>query len=162
LFTLTVGFHQLNAQPNVLGNYKNRIFAEVAGTSIGYSFNLEKIFLNRRTYSLATRAGIGATPNDVYIPAGVEAFFFSGFHHLIVMPTVAVHVVMSERYSFTNTDTFLEVNAGIGYRYQSPSTPVFFQVVYTPSVEFDPTSIQFTEAEPVYRGRFGLGVGFKL
>ncbi|MEO0898350.1 MAG: hypothetical protein AAFY71_18195 [Bacteroidota bacterium] len=160
---LLLGSKTCLCQRGPLANYHEGIFFEVSGTSIGYSLSYERVFVNRPDVTLASRIGGGLTSKDVYIPIGMEAFFLSGNHHIILAPTATIHVATNRRWDFfEQSDTFLNLILGMGYRYQSRGSRAFFQVLFAPAAIFDPTPSQFTEAPPELIGRWGLGLGFKL
>ncbi|MCI4670613.1 MAG: hypothetical protein MRZ79_20935 [Bacteroidia bacterium] len=151
-----------NAQSRVLANYQRGIFLEAAGNSVGYSLNLEQTLANRVEAGLTARLGFGATSLDWYLPIGIQAVFLKGNHHLVISPTATARMKFITPFDFNDTDTFLHLQAGIGYRFQSRNSRIFGQLQFVPGFMLDPTSSQLSETRPEYQSRLGGALGIKI
>lgn len=150
------------AQLRVLNNYKRGIFLEAGGNSVGYSLNFEQKLVNNPAVGISGRIGFGATSVDLYVPAGIQLVLFRGMHHLVISPTATARMELIGPFDFERSDTFLHLNAGIGYRFQKRAVPVFAQAQFVPGFQLDPTATQVTETPPVFQPRIGAVIGLKL
>lgn len=147
------------AQLTVMNNFKRGIFLEVGGNSVGYSVNVEQKLVNNPAIAMTARFGLGGTFVDWYAPLGLQILFLTGKHHLVISPTVTVRVELRESFSLERSDTFLHLNTGVGYRFQSRNSRVYAQGQLVPGFQLDPTSSQLSETVPIFQIRIGVAVG---
>jgi len=149
-------------QGRLLTNYQRGIFLEAGASSVGYSLNIEQVVFHRSNFAATLRLGGGATSVDAYVPLGFHLIFLEGKHHLLLAPTATVRVEMKAPFEVNNTDTFLHLQGGIGYRFQSHNSRIFVQALFSPGFMLDPTRTQITEEDPVFQTRVGAALGIKL
>tara|TARA_A100001015_G_scaffold313727_1_gene421631 strand:- start:826 stop:1518 length:693 start_codon:yes stop_codon:yes gene_type:complete len=109
-------------------------YIEGFGNAFYGSFNVEAIILNNSKFKLATRAGIGITPDLIYyidmgsdpfylfswesFPVGINSILFEGNNHMEIGLGGLIYPM--GYYTF-------HPNINIGYRYQKPSKGFLFR-----------------------------------
>lgn len=124
--------------------YKNSFQLELAGPTVFYSLNYERILLNRSQYRTAVQAGISYYPpttgmRDLWIPLGITEIYSMGNHHLEggigYMP---VREAVRDPDNQATEWFWSHLATGrIGYRYQKPNEHLIIRAAFTPVYELD-------------------------
>ena len=143
---------------------RNTLYADFASKDIYYSINFDHIFHRENKLSYSYRAGVSILKDAYSFPIGIQCFTGSKSSHVEFSLTLIPYVDHSvkSRNRFDNTDKFLYVEPGVGYRYQAPGGGLFFKAVFTPIILLDPPSNDFwnMDAKLFAGGNIGIGYTF--
>lgn len=159
LTNLSVAFSQKAAKA------RNAVFVELATRGPLYSINYDRIFRQGNKLDYSFNAGFSIARNAVSFPAGIHFITGSGQHHAEYGITVIPYIDYNHHLAGSNknqSDKYLYINPGIGYRYQKNTTGIFLKATAGPSVFLDPPSDDFWNMDPkLYAfGSIGLGISF--
>lgn len=157
----TTGICQENSAAAIA---RNTLYADFASKDIYYSINLDHIFHKGNKLSYSYRAGVSILKDAYSFPIGIQCFTGANSSHAEFSLTLIPYVDHSakSRNSLDNTDKFLYVEPGVGYRYQSPGGGLFFKAIFTPIILLDPPSNDFwnMDAKLFAGGNIGIGYTF--
>ena len=133
IFTsFTLAQDSLSIRKGKVFQKKNTIYAELAGRSLIYSINYDRIFWQNKWFNLSGKAGFTYLNNTYLIPLSVALFTGKKKGHFEISYTVVFNP-SKYNYPLVPYTAF-----GAGYRYQNPTGKgLFFSatayLLYTPS-----------------------------
>ena len=130
------------------------------GYSRYWSLGAEKELLLRPQWALAMRAGLGAQTGTVYLPGRLQLYSLASKHRF--QGSLGATVLVQRVLKNNTTDTHLLLGAGVGYRYQNPSWPLWLQLGFVQLLDTDPTADRLIDPNPVWRPALEASVGFLL
>lgn len=143
---------------------RNTFYADFASKDVYYSINFDHIFRRGNKLSYSYRAGVSILKDAYSFPIGIQCFTGANNSHAEFSLTLIPYVDHSakSRNRFDNTDKFLYVEPGVGYRYQAPGGGLFFKAIFTPIILLDPPSNDFwnMDAKLFAGGNIGIGYTF--
>lgn len=144
---------------------KNAFFVELATRGPLYSINYDRIFRQGNKLDYSFNAGFSIARNAVSFPVGIHFITEGGQHHAECGITFIPYIDYKHHLAGSNknqSDKYLYINPGIGYRYQKSTTGIFLKAMAGPSVFLDPPSDDFWNMDPkLYAfGSIGLGISF--
>ncbi len=141
---------------------RNTLYADFASKDVYYSINFDHIFHRGNKLSYSYRAGISILKDAYSFPIGIQCFTGVKSSHAEFSLTLIPYVDHSakSRNRYDNTDKFLYVEPGIGYRYQAPEGGLFFKAVFTPIILLDPPSNDFWNMDPKLFAGGNIGIGY--
>ena len=143
---------------------RNTLYADFASKDIYYSINFDHIFHRGNKLSYSYRAGVSILKDAYSFPIGIQCFTGVNNSHAEFSLTLIPYVDHSKKSinSIDNTDKFLYVDPGVGYRYQAPGGGLFFKAIFTPIILLDPPSNDFwnMDAKLFAGGNIGIGYTF--
>lgn len=156
--------YALHAQSNDATTYRQGITVEVGGTALGYALSFERVLIARPGITWIGRGGVGVLPLHVYVPVATELHLLPGAHHLVLGGHATGHIQSFASFEFgqESSDTFLNLGAIVGYRWQAEESRFFAQVHLVPSAKLDPTPSQLNSTEVEWEFRVGAMVGVRL
>ena len=141
---------------------RNAVYIELASRGPVYSINYDRIFREGDKLAYSFRAGFSIEKNAVSFPFGIHLITGGKDHHAEFGLTFIPYIVYNTPLAGTNkdqTDKFLYINPGIGYRYQKKSTGIFLRAAIGPSIFLDPPSDDFWNMDPKLYGFASVGIG---
>lgn len=143
---------------------RSALLIEVGGTSIGYSLSYQHNLWQGPRMRWSLRAGGGLLPQRLYLPMATEVAWGRVHHHAVLGLGATVEVQAERRWAFRaqNSDSYLRLNALVGYRWQSLRDRFFVQAHLVPGLELDPSSTQLTHVPPVGRWTAGVLLGYRF
>ena len=141
---------------------RNSVYLELASQRPVYSINYDRIFRQGNTTDYSFNAGISIAKNAVSFPMGIHFIAGASGHHLQYSVTFIPYIDYNLRLVGSNkdqTDKYIYINPGIGYRYQALKTGLFFKAMVGPSVFLDPPSTDFWDMDPKLYGYGSVALG---
>jgi len=145
---------------------RNAVYAELASRGPVYSIKYDRIFRQGDKLDYSFSAGFSIAKNSVAVPVGIHFITGANEHHaefgVTFIPYIDYkHDLIGGR-TQTESDKYLYINPGVGYRYQKNNTGLFFKTTIGPSVFLDPPSDDFWNMDPkLYAfGSIGVGISF--
>lgn len=166
VFLFFIGFSNTGIcqKDNTVAVSRNTLYADFASKDVYYSINFDHIFHRGNKLSYSYRAGVSVLKNAYSFPIGIQCFTGVNNSHAEFSLTLIPYVDHSakSRNRYDNTDKFLYVEPGVGYRYQAPEGGVFFKAIFTPIILLDPPSIDFwnMDAKLFAGGNIAIGYTF--
>jgi hypothetical protein len=143
---------------------KNTFFAEYSLEGPDYSVNYDRVFASSEKFNYSLRAGFSVLKDQIAFPLGINVFSGKRVHHaefsLTFTPLIVRHAIDS--IGRTDTDKFLYLIPGAGYRYQKNSSGLFIRAIAGPMIILDPRSGDFWNMDPQVRFSFSLGMGYSF
>ena len=166
LFLIIFGFSITGiCQVNNSGTIsRNTLYADFASKDVYYSINFDHIFRRGNKLSYSYRAGVSILKDAYSFPIGIQCFTGLKSSHAEFSLTLIPYVDHSAKSmnSLDNTDKFLYVEPGVGYRYQAPGGGLFLKAIFTPIILLDPPSNDFwnMDARLFAGGNISIGYTF--
>lgn len=157
LLTLSMGL--VSAQEN-FPRFRQAVFIEAGGLSPFYSINLEKILTEGKVLSYALRGGVAYLPEKtVSAPLGMHIFTTGGDHHFQLTAGLTPFGQDILTFSLQESDTYLFIGTGPGYRYQKSGNHLVFMAGILPMVKLDPSKNGLIGPDPrfIFSGNLALG-----
>ena len=152
-------------QPATGDNFnRNSIYLELSSESPVYSINYDRIFHKGKKINYSYKIGFSVEPDAVSLPLGVNLITGKKTHHGEISLTIIPY--LDHYKTFLNaddqSDKYLFIIPGLGYRYQKPEGKLFFKLVAGPFIFLDPPSNDFWNMNPKVYGSIqsGLGISF--
>jgi hypothetical protein len=148
------------------GPARNAVYTELASRGPGYSINYDRIFRQGDKLDYSFSAGFYIAKNSVAFPVGIHFITGTNEHHaefgVTFIPYIDYKHDLVGSSIKTESDKYLYINPGMGYRYQKSDTGLFFKATIGPSVFLDPPSDDFWNMDPkLYAfGSIGVGISF--
>lgn len=158
----------------------NLIYFEAGGNSHLVTLNYERMFPQKPKQSVgqaigsltkSVRIGMGILSNDLSIPLSLnltKSFGTQGQkagHNLLVSAGPTIYTKDFQNFKFDqvsdDSDTFLILNLGVGYRFTEPSSKFFFQGTINPHVDLDVTASSGTTNTGL-DWSFGFAAGIRI
>lgn len=145
---------------------RNAVYTELASRGPGYSINYDRIFRRGDKLDYSFSAGFSIAKNSVAFPVGIHFITGANDHHaefgVTLIPYIDYKHDLTGSSTKTESDKYLYINPGAGYRYQKSNTGLFFKATIGPSVFLDPPSDDFWNMDPkLYAfGSIGVGISF--
>ncbi|MDF1549687.1 MAG: hypothetical protein P1P88_17805 [Bacteroidales bacterium] len=143
---------------------KNTTYVDFASKGAFYSINYDKIFHQKKKFTLSYRIGFSILEDGIAMPLGVNLFTGKGNSHVEYSLTVIPYIDHYKSFLSSNdlSDKYLYVVPGIGYRFQKPTGGIFFKIVVSPMIFLDPPSSNFWKMDPklYFAGNVGIGFSF--
>jgi len=124
-------------------SHKNSLQLELGGHGLIYSFNYERILVDKGKHKTAGQIGMAYYPasvgfRDFWMPVGVNQIYnFTSAHHLEAgVGMVLIREAIRDKNNQPDDwfwDTF--ISARLGYRYQKPNGRFLFRIGLTPILE---------------------------
>ncbi|MGJ3234150.1 hypothetical protein [Marivirga sp.] len=142
LFVIAPFFNSV-AQESSNFLHKNSLQLELGGHGLIYSFNYERILVDKGKHKTAGQIGVAYYPasvgfRDFWMPVGINQIYnFNSSHHFeaglgMVLIREALRNEDNEAVKWF-WDAF--ISARLGYRYQKPNSRFLFRVALTPVLE---------------------------
>lgn len=144
LLSLLLTAGALNGQEKTTSTFqnKNSLQLELAGPTVIYSLNYERILYNRDRFKTAAQAGISYYPpstgmRDIWIPIGVNEIFSMGVHHIEagLGYMAIIEASRDENNEPVEWNWNHMLTARLGYRYQKPEGHLILRAGFTPVFE---------------------------
>lgn len=135
------------------------IVGELGGYSRFWGLGLEVPILDKEAGQLDMRLGFGAQSQSWYIPGRFQYNLGRGAHKW------QIHLggtVLQDLSNPNNSDFYLYVGGGTGYRYEPPQGRFWLQAGYVQLLETDPTADQLIVLPGVWRPALELSFGYRL
>lgn len=142
---------------------RNAVYLEWMNEGPVYSLSYDRVVRQGEHLNYSLSLGFSVTSKALALPAGVH--FLTGTnsqHHLEFGLTVIPYLRLDhlpEGEVKKQTDTYLYVNPGVGYRYQLQGTGLFVKAIAGPTLLLDPPSNNFWDMDPHWYGYCSLGIG---
>lgn len=162
LFFIRLSIPGICQKNNTADISRNTLYADFASKDVYYSINFDHIFHTGNKLNYSYRAGVSILKDAYSFPIGIQCFTGVKSSHAEFSLTLIPYVDHSakSRNRFDNTDKFLYVEPGVGYRYQAPGGGVFFKAVFTPIILLDPPSNDFWNMDPKLFAGGNIGFGY--
>ncbi len=136
------------------------IFLEAGGAAPFYSLNYTTRLFAAEKISGYFRIGGSVWGEGVAFPIGASLVLGTGDHHPELILAFTPHSEGQRFWSRNESDLFLDLALGLGYRYHPASGPFFAAAGLFPYLRFDPTSTALSEKKTELRFRPGGSVGW--
>ncbi|MDP5172523.1 MAG: hypothetical protein NWR72_19940 [Bacteroidia bacterium] len=142
-------------------NSQHALWLEGGGGNPSYAIQYEQFLttLGRSSFEVYGRIGIGAERARVAVPLSVHAVSQGDPHHLVMMLGATPQI---RNLNLSNTDTYLLLVGGLGYRYQTRQHPFMLSCMGHPVLITDPTPTQLIDRNPSLRFRLSVGAGISF
>ncbi len=140
-------------------DYQQSVFIELGGLAPDYSLNYEYVFDSERPMRLFLRAGGGISSTKLAAPLGI-GFISSDAPHYFQFILGLVPFIRD--YSEDNPDTFVDLAAGVGYRFQQKDARWFVMANMYPKMRLDPTERELSEGDPQFKFSIGIAGGWRF
>lgn len=144
---------------------KNTFYAEWTSQGPVYSINYDRIIRQGEKMSYSIRAGVSLQKNAFSLPVGFSALTGLNDHHAEFSLAVIPYIDRSkynEGLTKDQSDKYIYINPGIGYRYQKINGGIFIRVAAGPSIFLDPPSDDFWKMDPKIHAFASAGIGFSF
>ena len=123
---------------------RNSIQLDAFGHGLFYSFNYERIFLNRDKFKTGGQVGISYYPPQIgiiglWIPISINQLISFNKHHI----EFGIGHVIAKDYIFDSRQSTFSIKTWntfgtfkIGYRFQNPKGRYLFKITFTPFIEY--------------------------
>ena len=142
---------------------RNSIYLELSSERPVYSINYDRIFHKGKKIYYSFRIGFSVEPDAISLPLGINIITGQKTHHAEFSLTIILYL---DHYTFLNaddqSDKYLFIIPGLGYRYQKPEGRLFFKLVAAPFIFLDPPSNDFWNMNPKVYGSIQSGVGISF
>lgn len=136
------------------------IFLEAGGAAPYYSLNYTRRLFAAEKISGYFRIGGSVWGNGVAFPVGASLMLGGGDHHPELSLALTPHFEGQRFWSREDSDLFVDLVLGLGYRYQPASGHFFVAGGLFPYLRFDPTSAALSEKKAELGLRPGGSVGW--
>ena len=162
LFFIGLSVTGICQEKNTAAISRNTLYADFASKDVYYSINLDHIFFRGNKLSYSYRAGVSILKDAYSFPVGIQCFTGANSSHAEFSLTLIPYVDHSAKSMnrLDNTDKFLYVEPGVGYRYQAPGGGLFFKAIFTPIILLDPPSNDFWNMDPKLFAGGNIGIGY--
>jgi hypothetical protein len=164
IFLFLIGFSSIGiCQKNAVAAIsRNTLYADFASKDVYYSINFDHTFHRGNKLSYSYRAGVSILKDAYSFPIGIQCFTGLKSSHAEFSLTLIPYVDHSakSRNRYDNTDKFLYVEPGVGYRYQAPEGGLFFKAIFTPIILLDPPSNDFWNMDPKLFAGGNIAIGY--
>ena len=162
LFFIGLSVTGICQEKNTAAISRNTLYADFASKDVYYSINLDHIFYRGNKLSYSYRAGVSILKDAYSFPIGIQCFTGANSSHAEFSLTLIPYVDHSTKSMnrFDNTDKFLYVEPGVGYRYQAPGGGLFFKAIFTPIILLDPPSNDFWNMDTKLFAGGNIGIGY--
>jgi hypothetical protein len=162
IILFTINASSLSAQQTDSAGFKwrNNVQVWVGGHGLIYSFNYERLLLNRTKFKTVVNAGVAYYPETtgimtLWFPVTVSEILSFNKHHLElgignVTTTSPVRRNFEGDPAWRDWEYFPCVK--LGYRFQKPQGRFLYQIAFTPVIEWTKT---FKEIYPLAGGSVG-------
>jgi hypothetical protein len=149
----------------------NMIYVEVGGHSVDYAVNYERIFNSGGKFQKSWRVGAGISGDAISLPFALQFVRSIGPrnskspHNLVldVGPTIYVdqYKGFSGNQSADESDTYVYLVGGFGYRYSDGNQKLFFQLALNPYFIMDITRTELgANSDLQVAGSAAVGIRF--
>lgn len=155
--------HYAIAQEKV-GSNRNAIYVELSSVKPIFSINYDRVIHMGKKVSYSCRLGIFIAKDELYFPIGLNVLAgkkASHFEGSFVCAPYIKHFNAEVR-GVEDSDLYLNVIPGIGYRFQHRTFPLFFRLSLGPTFVVDIPSKDLLEVESEFHASafFALGYSF--
>ncbi len=163
-FCVIIFLSDIAAQKNEYNLAWNTFFIEGLTKEPDYSINFDHIFHKFSNSSLSYRFGFSIEKKSLAIPTSISLITGTRIHHaeffFMIMPYI-------KRYTdyipgSDNSDTFLDLMPGAGYRLQSPSGKLFIKAFAGPFIILDPPQNNILKFDVAYSFSAGAALGYSF
>lgn len=140
--------------------YAQAVWVEGGGGTPSYAIQYEHP-LGRAFQGEGLHGRIGLGLERARISAPLSLHWVSGGnpHHLVVMAGATPQI---RDLDTNDSDTFLFLVTGAGYRYESSRTPLMLSALAHPLVIMDPSPGNLIDRSPAFTFRLSAGLGLRL
>ena len=157
-FSLCVVFGLLLATGTVSAQHQ-ALWLEGGGATPVYAVSYEQgLWGNSRGWSWLGKAGLSLSQAQAALPLALTALSPGEPHHLTGSVTATVQM---RNLDLPQTDTYLLLGAGAGYRYQSRRHPWMLAASLHPLMVTDPAPGALIDRAPTFDLRIGIGFGYR-
>ncbi len=137
------------------------LWLEGGGGTPTYALQYEQPLssFGKRGLVCAGRVGVGIERTRIAVPISIHAWSSGRPHHLAFMAGATPQI---RNLDVQNTDTYLLLVAGVGYRYSHSKSRLMLSVMGHPLLITDPTPTQLIDRNPDFRFRLSIGIGLEL
>ncbi|WP_276502017.1 hypothetical protein [Terrimonas pollutisoli] len=139
---------------------KNTFYTEWTSQGPVYSINYDRIIRQGEKVDYSVRAGFSLQKDALSFPVSLSVMTGRNEHHPEFSLAVTPYIDRSKYKD--QTDSYIYVNPGIGYRYQKLNGGVFIRVAAGPSIFLDPPSDDFWRMDPKLHAFASAGIGFSF
>lgn len=159
---LSISAPALCQQTNTTAVSRSTVYAGFDSKDMYYSVNYDHIFHTNGKLSYSYRIGVSVLKDAFAVPLGIHLFTGAGSHHAEFSLTLIPYVDHAAGFAGSNdqSDKYLYVEPGIGYRYQQPGGGFFLRAVVTPILFLDPPSDDFWNMDPKLYAGGNIGIGY--
>ncbi len=135
------------------------LWLEGGGATPVYAVSYEQgLWGNGRGWSWLGKAGLSLSPAQAALPLALTALSPGEPHHLTASVTATAQM---RNFDLPQTDTYLLLGAGAGYRYQSRRHPWMLAASLHPLIVTDPAPRALIDKSPSFDIRIGVGFGYR-
>lgn len=137
------------------------VWLEGGGGTPSYALQYEQYLASggRNANGLYWRAGLGLERARISVPLSIHWVSRGNPHHLAMMVGATPQI---RDLDLADSDTYLYLVSGIGYRYESTRHRWMLSVMGHPMLIMDPTPQRLIDTTPQTDFRLSVGVGIQL
>lgn len=140
--------------------YIHGVSVAVSGLTPYASLGYERRLFSTGSVRGYARLGFALWKSTFYVPATLIITAFSGSHHPEFTIGVAPSSVGYRFWSRNDSDIYIDIGGGIGYRFAPLNKHWFLSAGWFPVVQLDPTSSTLSSKEVKLHTRVGVSVGY--
>ncbi len=142
----------------------NAIYVELTTHLPAYTINYDRVFSNKKSLAYSYRVGFSVTKEALYFPIGINLITGTKSSHAEFSLVTAAYIKGHDTFptNLQNSDTYLYIIPGFGYRYQRKNAGPFFKVVASPELRLDPPSDDFWNMRYKFYGSFFFSMGYSF
>lgn len=146
--------------PPLTAQARQGAFLEAGGAAPHYSANYSRRVFAAEKVSGYLRIGAGIWGEKLALPAGFSLLLGNGDHHPELSLAFTPYSEGLRFWDRDESDLFVDLALGLGYRYQPASASAFIAAGLFPYLRLDPTQEALSEERAEFRFRPGLSVGW--
>jgi hypothetical protein len=163
LFSIIFLFYAA-AQENESKIARNTFYIEGLTKEPDYSINFDHIFRRFSNSSLSYRFGFSIEKKSLAIPASISLITGTRTHHAEFFCMVMPYIKKYSNYipGSDNSDTYLDIMPGAGYRLQAPSGKLFIKAFAGPFFILDPPQNDILKFDVTCSFSAGAALGYSF
>jgi hypothetical protein len=152
------------AQENGNKIARNTFYIESLTKGPDYSINFDHIFRRFSNSSLSYRLGFSIEKKSLSIPASISLVTGTHTHHAEFFCMIMPYIKKYSNYlpGSDNSDTYLDIMPGAGYRLQAPSGKLFLKAFAGPFLILDPPQNDILKFDVTYSFAAGAALGYSF